>query len=156
MSPADPPAARYALNLLLDARDRLLLLRRSDSTALGPGLWGLPAGKIEPGETPAAAALREMREEIGPDHDTVLLDRLGPFRDTYYGGRFEIHLFLRRWRGGRVVLNHEHTAHAWVSCTEYRHYAVMDGIDEDIALLGFWPRACLDPARIPPTAAERA
>lgn len=145
----DPPSARYALNVLLDRRDRLLLLRRAGDASLGPGLWGLPAGKIEAGESAAAAALREMHEEIGPAQHTTLLRARGPLRDTYYGGRFEIHLFLRRWWRGRIVLNHEHTAHAWVGAAEYRHYAVMDGIDEDLALLHCWPRTSLDPARVP-------
>ena len=49
------PEARYALNLILDAEDQLLLLKRSLSAGLGPGQWGLPAGKIEPGESAEAA-----------------------------------------------------------------------------------------------------
>lgn len=146
---ACPPEARYALNLLVDPADRLLMLRRAPDTTLGPGQWGLPAGKIEPGETPEQAARREMREEIGPGHAVELLRYVGPIRDTYYGGRFEIHLFHFRWSSGEVVLNDEHTAHAWVAPAEYRGYDVMDGIDEDIAILGFWPRRFLDPARVP-------
>ncbi|MBK6657665.1 MAG: NUDIX domain-containing protein [Proteobacteria bacterium] len=63
---AEPPVARYALNLLVNDAGELLLLERALAARLGPGLWGLPAGKIEPGETAAAAALREMGEEIGP------------------------------------------------------------------------------------------
>lgn len=151
--PASPspaaPAARYALNLLLDDGARLLLLERAADAALGPGLWGLPAGRIEPGESPAMAAQREMFEEIGSEHRTELVRYVGPLRDTYYGGRFEIHLFQRRWHGGTVVLNAEHTAFAWVAREDFLHYPVMDGIDEDIAILGFWPQRFLDPARIP-------
>ncbi len=144
-----PPEKRYALNFLLDQRERLLLLRRSSQATLGPGLWGLPAGKIEPGESAQAAAHREMDEEIGRGHRIETLRYLGPLRDTYYGGRFEIHLFLHRWFSGEVQLNDEHTAFAWVECGEYRQYAVMDGIDEDLALLDIWPREFLDAARIP-------
>ncbi|MEX2481798.1 MAG: NUDIX domain-containing protein [Gammaproteobacteria bacterium] len=149
MDRTNPPAARYALNLLLDSDDRLLLLRRAEDAELGPGLWGLPAGKIEAGETAAEAAAREMAEEIGAGHDVTLLRYVGPLRDSYYGGRYEIHLFLQRWHRGDVVLNHEHSAFAWVSREHFRHYAVMDGIDEDIAILGFWPRRYLNEARIP-------
>jgi 8-oxo-dGTP diphosphatase len=144
------PDARYALNLVVDAQDRLLLLRRAEDAGLGPGLWGLPAGKIEPGETPAAAAARELSEEIGAGHGVSALRNLGPLRDSFYGGRFEIHLFLLRWRHGRVVLNAEHTAWAWVAREAFRGYPVMLGIDEDIALLDLWPRRFLDPARLPP------
>lgn len=149
MNADTPPAARYALNLLVDGADRLLMLQRAPGAALGPGRWGLPAGKIEPGESAQAAALREMREEIGPGHVVELERYVGPFRDTYYGGRYEIHLFHYRWRAGEIVLNEEHTAHAWVAPEDYLDYDVMDGIDEDIAIIGFWPRRFLDPARIP-------
>ena len=145
-----PPTARYALNLVVDGADRLLLLRRAASATLGPGLWGLPAGKIEPGETPAAAAARELREEIGCGHGVEVLRQLDPVRDSYYGGKFEIHLFHLRWRHGRILLNDEHTAYAWVARETLRDYPVMDGIDEDIALLGLWPQRFLNPARIPP------
>ena len=52
----------------LAAGGELLLLKRAADAGLGPGLWGRPAGKIESGETPAAAAQREMAEEIGSNH----------------------------------------------------------------------------------------
>lgn len=145
-----PPQARYALNLLQNQAGELLLLKRAADARLGPGLWGLPAGKIEAGESPATAALREMGEEIGPGHEVELLRYLGPIRDTYYGGIYEIHLFHRRWLAGSVVLNHEHSEFAWVAPQRFRDYAVMDGIEEDIALLKIWPQRYLNPARVPP------
>jgi len=43
-----------------DADDRVLFIRRADN-----GKWGLPAGAIDPGETPADAVAREVREETG-------------------------------------------------------------------------------------------
>lgn len=143
------PVARYALNLLENTAGELLLLKRAADARLGPGLWGLPAGKIEPGESAAAAALREMGEEIGPGHEVELLQYQGPLRDTYYGGVYEIHLFHRRWRSGEVVLNHEHSAFAWVARERFAEYPVMDGIEEDIALLKIWPQRYLNPARVP-------
>ncbi len=144
-----PPTARYALNLMLDRHDRLLLLKRATSARLGPGQWGLPAGKIEANETPQAAARREMCEEIGPGHTVEQTRYLGPIRDTYYGGQFEVHLFQYRWSSGTVVLNHEHTEFAWVAKEALRDFDVMAGIEEDIALLGVWPQRYLNPARIP-------
>ncbi|MHB8800463.1 MAG: (deoxy)nucleoside triphosphate pyrophosphohydrolase [Thermoanaerobaculia bacterium] len=49
---------------------RLLLTRRPDGDAHA-GLWELPGGKVEPGETPEAALAREWREELGVDVDGV-------------------------------------------------------------------------------------
>ena len=46
--------------VIVDAQGRILLERRSDN-----GMWGLPGGKIEPGESLCQTALREVREETG-------------------------------------------------------------------------------------------
>ena len=125
------------------------MLKRTPDSKLGAGMWGLPAGKIEAGESPEAAALREMSEEIGPGHEVELVRYVGPFRDTYYGGQYEIHLFQFDWTAGEVVLNEEHTDYAWVSREDFASYEVMDGIDEDIAILAIWPLRYLNADRVP-------
>ncbi|NUR01154.1 MAG: (deoxy)nucleoside triphosphate pyrophosphohydrolase [Streptomyces sp.] len=50
--------------------DRLLAARRSAPPELA-GRWELPGGKVEPGETPEAALVRELHEELGVDADPV-------------------------------------------------------------------------------------
>jgi 8-oxo-dGTP diphosphatase len=47
-------------------RDRVLLTQRKPGTHLA-GLWEFPGGKIEPGEDPRDALVRELREEVGVD-----------------------------------------------------------------------------------------
>jgi ADP-ribose pyrophosphatase YjhB (NUDIX family) len=49
--------------VVLDERGRLLLVRRANEP--GRGLWSVPGGRVEPGESPAAAVEREVREETG-------------------------------------------------------------------------------------------
>jgi mutator protein MutT len=44
---------------------KVLLLQRSSHHKIQPGTWGIPAGKLEMGETPAQAAVRELQEEAG-------------------------------------------------------------------------------------------
>ncbi|MET7680361.1 (deoxy)nucleoside triphosphate pyrophosphohydrolase [Streptomyces sp. NPDC005423] len=54
---------------LLDG-DRVLAARRSAPPELA-GRWELPGGKVEPGERPEAALVRELREELGVDAETL-------------------------------------------------------------------------------------
>jgi ADP-ribose pyrophosphatase YjhB (NUDIX family) len=49
--------------VIKDDQGRLLLIKRGHEP--GAGLWSLPGGRIEPGETDAEALVREMREETG-------------------------------------------------------------------------------------------
>jgi 8-oxo-dGTP pyrophosphatase MutT (NUDIX family) len=61
-----PRQRTVARVLLVDPRDRILLLHDSDPTLPGrPEFWLTPGGGIDPGETPAQAAARELAEETG-------------------------------------------------------------------------------------------
>jgi len=141
--------ARFAINVLENSAGEILLLKRRGDKKLGGGLWGFPAGHIEAGETPEQCAWRELREEIGDDFHTELLQRYGPVHDTWYGGIYEVHLFHRRWLDGTVLMNDEHTDYAWVSREAYRNYEIMDGIDEDLYYLGIWPVEFLNKDKLP-------
>ncbi|MBT7951305.1 MAG: NUDIX domain-containing protein [Gammaproteobacteria bacterium] len=141
--------ARFSINVVENSNSELLLLKRSKASKFGPGLWGFPAGHIDPGESPEECALRELEEEIGPVFTVEDLSSMGPVRDSYYGGIYEINLFHRRWLDGDVKLNHEHTAYAWVKREEYKDYPVMDGIDEDIRYFNIWPSKFLNTDRLP-------
>ena len=146
--PLPDARARFAINVVTSRRDELLLLRRSSKATLGPGRWGFPAGHIEPGETPRQCALRELDEEVGDDHQVLIRQTLGPIRDKHYGGVYEIHLYHLLWQRGEIRLNHEHSEYAWVSRRDYKQYAVMDGIDQDLYLLNIWPLSCLNRERV--------
>src|SRR5688572_4050271 len=61
---AGPPIPTVAVGLIArDAEGRLLLIRRGKPPALGT--WSVPGGRVEPGETLAQAAARELAEETG-------------------------------------------------------------------------------------------
>lgn len=88
----DDPARRAAAILAplvggVGAAPRLILTRRAAALRRQPGDIAFPGGMVEPGETGAAAALRESSEEIGLDPGRVrLLGRLDE-RPTYHGFR---------------------------------------------------------------------
>lgn len=51
---------------LIDVDGRVLLAQRPEGKSMA-GLWEFPGGKVEPGETPEAALIRELQEELGID-----------------------------------------------------------------------------------------
>src|SRR6185437_11972208 len=73
-SPAKPLLLVVAC-ALVDADRRVLIAQRPEGKAMS-GLWEFPGGKIEPGETPEAALIRELHEELGI---TVKAACLAPF-----------------------------------------------------------------------------
>ena len=98
---------------LVDGEGRVLLQRRPVGRVMA-GLWEFPGGKIEPGETPEAALLRELAEELGIE---IAPGALAPvsFASAPLGGR---HLLLLlyladRWTGEPQALEAE--ALAWVA-----------------------------------------
>ncbi len=142
--------ARFSICLLEDTLGRLLFVKRAPDDSIGADKWGFPAGHIEDGESPMECAMREMNEEIGPQHELIKVNYLGPVKDTFYGGKFEIHLFHFLWSSGVIELNDEHTSFAWVATQEFKNLDVMLGVEEDIVLLGIWPADLFDPLRLPP------
>ncbi len=60
-----PKTVLVAIGVVVDADGARLLICRRQPDAVLAGLWEFPGGKIEPGESPADAAVREVREELG-------------------------------------------------------------------------------------------
>ena len=90
---------------LIDADGRVLVQQRSAHRSMA-GLWEFPGGKVEPGETPETALVRELREELGIDTETACLAPAG-FASEALGSK---HLLLllyvcRKWRGVPAALD---------------------------------------------------
>ncbi|MGI5379115.1 NUDIX hydrolase [Streptomyces sp. CA-251387] len=60
-----PGDRRLAAAVVMDDQERVLLVRRSEKERFLPRVWGVPCGKLEPGESPEDGALRELKEETG-------------------------------------------------------------------------------------------
>jgi len=93
---------------LIDESGRVLMQRRRLESVHG-GLWEFPGGKLEPGESAQAAALREISEELGLELDPRDLEPVtfvsGPPDGKGLGGEIVILLYsCRRWRGEPACL----------------------------------------------------
>jgi 8-oxo-dGTP diphosphatase len=80
-----PGDRHLAATVVMDRRGRVLLVRRSETEKFLPRVWGVPCGKLEPGESYADAALRELKEETGLLGELVRKIGESSFVSTYQG-----------------------------------------------------------------------
>ena len=105
---------------LVDADGRVLLAQRPEGKSMA-GLWEFPGGKVEPGETPEAALIRELEEELGIGTWESCLAPL-----TFASHGYEtFHLLMplyacRKWRG--IPSSREGQRLAWARPERLRDY----------------------------------
>lgn len=105
---------------LIDADGRVLLAQRPEGKSLA-GLWEFPGGKVEPTETPEAALIRELHEELGIETWQSCLAPLTFASHSYDDFHLLMPLFAcRRWTG--VVRGKEGQSLAWVRPEKLRDY----------------------------------
>ena len=121
---------------LIDRDGRVLLAQRPEGKTMA-GLWEFPGGKIEPGETPEKALIRELDEELGINTAASCLAPLS-FASHSYGpsdNRPAFHLLMmlyvcRRWQGRPQPI--EGGALKWVRPQQLRDYPMPEA---DIPLI---------------------
>lgn len=105
---------------LVDADGRVLLSRRPLNKQLG-GLWEFPGGKVEAGERPEAALIRELKEELSIDVSESCLAPLTFASHAYEDFHLLMPLYVcRRWKG--QVIGAEGQEIAWVRSSRLRDY----------------------------------
>ena len=106
----DSPLVDVMAAAITDARDRVLLARRTEGRDLA-GLWEFPGGKREPGESPEQALTRELQEELGID--VRIGDPLIAVAQQYPHKRLRLDVrMVTHWQG--TPRGHEGQALAWV------------------------------------------
>ena len=121
---------------LIDVDGRVLLAQRPEGKPMA-GLWEFPGGKIEPGETPETALIRELDEELGINTAASCLAPLS-FTSHSYGpheNQPAFHLLMmlyvcRRWQGRAQPI--EGGALKWVRPQQLRDYPMPEA---DIPLI---------------------
>jgi 8-oxo-dGTP diphosphatase len=109
---ADKPIVLVVAVALVDVDGRVLLAQRPEGKSMA-GLWEFPGGKVHAGETPEAALIRELEEELGID---VAASCLAPF--TFASHSYaDFHLLMplyvcRKWQG--AVTSREGQQLTWV------------------------------------------
>jgi 8-oxo-dGTP diphosphatase len=123
--------------VIKDASGRLLLIRRGHEP--GAGLWSLPGGRVEPGETGEQAVVREVLEETG------LQVACGPLLGTAVlpgsaGTVVDIRDYLAEITGGELAAGDDAAAVRWVRRPELAELPLTDGLADYLASWGVWER----------------
>lgn len=114
------PLLLVAACALIDADGRVLLARRPEGKKMA-GLWEFPGGKLAPGETPEAALIRELKEELGIDVSAACLAPFAFASHEYERFHLLMPLYLcRRWKG--LPMPRENQTLAWVRPRQLADY----------------------------------
>ncbi len=120
--------------IVRDERGRLLLIRRGHEP--GAGLWSIPGGRIEPGETDAEALVRELREETGL---TVRTGKLAGrvTRQGTPGTVFDIRDYFASIEAGAELQAGDDAAEArWVDPARIHELPLTDGLLDALTAWG--------------------
>lgn len=105
---------------LVDSDGRVLIAQRPEGKQLA-GLWEFPGGKVDAGERPEAALIRELGEELGIEVETACLAPLTFASYAYADFHLLMPLYIcRRWKG--FVTAREGQVLKWVRPMDLRAY----------------------------------
>lgn len=124
--PIDFQSVVEAAACYIEVNGKVLWLKRAGP--LENGFWGVPAGKIEKGETPLEGALRELKEETGIILEKDKLSYLGPLYIRKPDIDYVYHSFkITLGSLPRVDLSREHSEYKWASGDELKTMPLMAG-----------------------------
>ena len=121
---------------LIDPDGRVLLAQRPEGKSMA-GLWEFPGGKVEPGETPEAALIRELHEELGIDTWASCLAPLTFASHSYDDFHLLMPLFAcRKWEG--IVTAREGQGLKWGRAADLKSYPMPPADIPLIPILRDW------------------
>jgi 8-oxo-dGTP diphosphatase len=120
---------QLAVSAAIFRDDKILLVRRARSPS--KGVYSLPGGRVEFGETLHAALHREVAEETSLKIEIV---ELAGWREVVPtaegGGHYVIMSFAAHWRAGDVVLNEELDDHQWLAPDALDELRITPGLED--------------------------
>jgi len=129
----DRPILAVSAAIIRDGR--VLVARRARGPALG--IWTLPGGVVEAGETLNEALVREIDEETGMTVEPVALAGHREVMARDGNGRAERHFvilcFAARWVAGELKLNEELAEARWLQPSELKDYQTTEGLGGIVA-----------------------
>jgi 8-oxo-dGTP diphosphatase len=121
---------------LIDRDGRVLLAQRPEGKSMA-GLWEFPGGKVEVGETPEAALIRELHEELGIETWKSCLAPLTFASHGYPDFHLLMPLFAcRKWEG--TPQSREGQALKWIRAKDLRDYPMPPADIPPIPILRDW------------------
>ena len=111
----------------VEINSRILLMERASNSAEGK-TWGVPAGKIETGETPHQAAIRELVEETGIKVSSSQVKEIGRLYVQKPRGDYIYHMFQVLINEiPKVILSPEHTQYLWANAEDIEALHLIGG-----------------------------
>ena len=121
---------------LIDQDGRILIAKRPNGKSMA-GLWEFPGGKVELGETPEQALVRELSEELGIKTWNSCLAPMTFASHAYEDFHLLMPLFVcRKWEG--IVIPKEEQELKWVYSSELKNYPMPPADKPLIPILRDW------------------
>ena len=122
--------------LLLNEKEKILILKRSDKVKTYKGMWGGVAGYIEEHEEPYETALKEIKEEVGLEtKDVELLKKIDPisFIDYYEDEKYDWKIFpflFKIKNKTKIKIDWEHTEYRWIDPKQIKKFNTVPHLKE--------------------------
>jgi len=128
-------------SILINEKNRILILKRSNKVGTYNGCWSGIAGYIEEGETPIQTALKEIKEETNIDKDNVKLLKKSDaieFTDLYKNKKYDwiVYPFLFKLiKKSKIKIDWEHTDYRWINPSDIYSFETVPRLKEVISKL---------------------
>ncbi|MDO8428798.1 MAG: NUDIX domain-containing protein [Candidatus Diapherotrites archaeon] len=123
------PFAVTVKAFVVNAQNKLLLVKRPETAVHKSGVWEIPGGRLSMGENPFDGLKREVLEEVGLD-----IEVLNPLKVHHFtrqdGQKITMIVFVCKALSENVKLSSEHTVHKWIGFDEAKFIVVPDFLEE--------------------------